>query len=84
MRYAEQLRAARALLDWNQETLAEMSDVGVATIRRMEARNGPIRASSDRLWRLQEVLEQAGVIFIPEENGQGPGVRLAKLSPMPG
>lgn len=78
MLFAEQLRAARALLDWNQELLAEKSDVGIATIRRMEAQRGPIRASSDRVWRLQEVLEEAGVIFIPYDEETGPGVRLKK------
>ncbi len=34
---AAQLRAARALLSWNQQQLADASLVGVATIRRFEA-----------------------------------------------
>ncbi len=78
MRHAEQLRAARALLGWNQDQLAEASGVGIATIRRMEAQKGPLRAISDTLWRLQSALEQAGVVFIPESDTQGPGVRLAR------
>ncbi len=80
MRHAEQLRAARALLGWNQEQLAEASSVGVATIRRLEAQSGPLRAISDTVWRLQSSLERAGVVFIPESDTQGPGVRLARLS----
>lgn len=78
MRSAEQLRAARALLDWSQDKLAETSGVGVATIRRLEGQRGNLRTYSDTLWRLQSALEGAGIIFIPEANGLGPGVRLAK------
>ena len=78
MRSAEQLRAARALLDWNQDQLAEKSGVGVATIRRLEGQRGNLRTYSDTLWRLQTALEQAGIIFIPEAEGLGAGVRLAQ------
>jgi len=78
MRYAEQLRAARALLGWSQDQLAERSDVGVATIRRMESQNGLIGGSSRKVWALQEALEKGGVMFLNEEGGLGPGVRLAQ------
>ena len=78
MRTAEQLRAARALLDWNQDQLAEKSGIGVATIRRLEGQSGNLRTYSDTLWRLQSALEAAGIIFIPEADGLGPGVRLAR------
>ena len=77
MRYAEQLRAGRALLDWSQDTLAERSDVGVATIRRLEGQSGILRGSIRTVWALQAALEQGGVIFLSEEDGLGPGVRLA-------
>ena len=78
MRSAEQLRAARALLDWSQDQLAEKSGIGVATVRRLEAQSGRLRTYSDTLWKLQTALEAAGVMFIPEADGFGPGVRLAK------
>lgn len=78
MRYAEQLRAGRALLDWSQDQLAERAGVGVATIRRMEGQNGLIRGSSRSVWKLQEALERGGVVFLNEESGLGPGVRLAR------
>lgn len=82
MRYAGQLRAARALLGWNQEVLAESSGVGIATIRRIEGQSGRIRATSESVWALQSALEQAGVVFLAEgEGGLGPGVRLAKTPP---
>jgi transcriptional regulator with XRE-family HTH domain len=77
MRSAEQLRAARALLDWSQDQLAEKSSVGVATVRRLEGQSGKLRTYSETLWKLQTALEEAGVIFIPEADGFGPGVRLA-------
>lgn len=77
MRYAEQLRAARSLLGWSQEQLAHQAEVGVATIRRMEAQEGQIRGISETIWRLQTCLERAGVVFIAPEDSMGPGVRLA-------
>ena len=78
MRYAEQLRAGRALLDWSQDQLAERATVGVATIRRMEAQSGLIGGSSRSVWALQEALERGGVVFLNDEGDLGPGVRLAK------
>jgi transcriptional regulator with XRE-family HTH domain len=78
MRYAEQLRAGRALLDWSQDTLAERSDVGIATVRRLEGQRGILRGSIRSVWALQGALEQGGVIFLTETDGLGPGVRLAR------
>ena len=78
MRTAEQLRAARALLDWSQDRLAEASGEGVATVRRLEGQSGRLRTYSDTLWWIQSALEEAGIIFIPEAEGLGPGVRLAR------
>ena len=78
MRYAEQLRAGRALLDWSQDQLAERAKVGVATIRRMESQSGLIGGSSRSVWALQQTLERGGVVFLNDEGELGPGVRLAK------
>ena len=70
-----QCRAARGLLDWNQQELAEKARVGVVTIRQLEAGvNEPRRATLEVVCR---ALESAGVQFI-DENGGGPGVRLRK------
>ena len=69
----EQLRAARAMLRMEQEPLAEVAGISVATIRRMEGFNGPIGARTDTLRRLQRALETAGVRFTErgvELNGQ--------------
>jgi transcriptional regulator with XRE-family HTH domain len=72
---AAQCRAARGLLDWRQQTLAEKAGVGVVTIRQLEAGGKePRHATLDVVRR---ALEAAGVEFI-DENGGGPGVRLRK------
>lgn len=73
-----QLKAARALVGWEQAQLAEAATVSVNTVRNMEAAGAdPVRGRLDTLGKLQAALEAAGVIFI-EENGEGPGVRLRK------
>ena len=72
-----QMRAARALLGWSAQQLAEKSGVGVTTIRKNELSNSTvtmIRANVDAITR---ALEAAGVEFIPE-NGGGAGVRMRK------
>ncbi|RVC63790.1 transcriptional regulator [Mesorhizobium sp.] len=72
---SEQLRAARALLQWDQKRLALASKVSTATIKRLEPLSGPLRANQVTVEALRRALEAAGVEFIPE-NGGGPGVRL--------
>jgi hypothetical protein len=73
-----QIKAARALIGMEQAELAEKSNVSVNTIRNMEAANSTeVRVRSDTLFRVQDALRSAGVIFI-DENGDGPGVRLRK------
>jgi transcriptional regulator with XRE-family HTH domain len=72
---SEQLRAARALLRWEQKDLAQASGVSLPTIKRLETKPGPINAHGPTLAALSRALETAGIQFIPE-NGGGPGVRL--------
>ena len=74
---AEQLRAARSLLRWQQSDLAKASSVSAPTIKRLEAMDGPLSGHASTINALQAAIEAAGVIFIPE-NGGGAGVRLAK------
>lgn len=70
-----QLRAARALLRWSAEELAERTKVGVATLRRAENIDGPVGMTAANQSVVRAALEAAGVEFIPA-NGGGPGVRL--------
>jgi transcriptional regulator with XRE-family HTH domain len=68
-------RAARALLDWSQNQLAQAANVGQSTVRNFEAgRSTPVANNLDAIRR---ALETAGVEFIAE-NGGGAGVRLRK------
>ena len=70
-----QCRAARGLLDWTQQQLADQARVGVVTIRLLEAgQTLPRRATLDVIER---AFEAAGVELI-SSNGGGAGVRLRK------
>lgn len=72
-----QCRAARALLEWTQDQLAEAASVSKKTLADFEAGK---RTPYDRtLADIQKALEGAGIQFIPE-NGGGAGVRHSKPS----
>ncbi len=70
-----QLRAARGLVGWNQARLAEASGLALSTIKRMEGSDGPLRGTAANVWKVEQALEDAGVIFIDADE-EGPGVRL--------
>lgn len=68
-----QCRAARALLDWPREELADRSKVSKRTI--VDFERGARRPREATLVVIQQALEAAGIMFI-KQNGGGPGVRL--------
>jgi transcriptional regulator with XRE-family HTH domain len=70
-----QCRAARGLLDWTQQELADAAQIGVATVRLFEGEATESRQAT--LAVLRQAFELAGVEFI-DENGGGPGVRLKR------
>jgi len=72
---ASQCRAARGLLDWTQQQLADAARIGVATVRLFENEAAETRHAT--LAVVRRAFELAGVEFI-DENGGGPGVRLRK------
>ena len=74
---SELIRAARALLRWEQTDLAAASSVSLPTIKRLEAKPGIMAAHMSTTVALRKALEAAGIEFI-DENGGGPGVRLRK------
>jgi DNA-binding XRE family transcriptional regulator len=72
-----QSRAARALLEMNQATLAQTAGLGLSTVVDFERSRRHV--SADAVLAIKIALESAGVIFI-ERNGAGEGVRLRKPS----
>src|SRR6516164_4903478 len=70
---SSQCRAARGLLDWTQQELADRAGIGIVTVRQVEAGlSKPRRAT---LEVIERAMEAAGIEFI-DGNGGGPGVRL--------
>jgi transcriptional regulator with XRE-family HTH domain len=70
----KQSRAARGLLGWSQQALADASNVSLATIQFFETdKRTPI---PNNLAAIRAALEKAGVEFIPARSGKGAGVRL--------
>ncbi len=75
---AGQIRAARALLDWSQQKLADESGVSLATVRRIEGGRDPDRSTAPNRDAVRRALEKGGVIFTPKDGQGGVGVRLKK------
>ena len=78
---AAQLRAARALAGIDQRALAELSDLSVPTIQRMEASDGVIRGNVDSLMKLIGALDALGIVLIGDNTTSqegGRGVRLKR------
>ncbi len=65
---AQQIRAARAFLDWSQTELAEKSLVSVRTVKRVEG-GGPIIPAVDRA--LRHAFEAEGLVFISDADMKG-------------
>jgi predicted transcriptional regulator len=74
---SELIRAARALLRWEQRDLSNASSVSLPTIKRLESKPGIMAAHLSTIAALRKSLETAGIEFI-DENGGGPGLRLRK------
>ncbi len=74
---SEQVRAARALLRWEQKDLAESSKISLPAIKKMETVRGPLAAQARSMQAIIAAFAAAGVEFIAE-NGGGAGVRLRK------
>jgi len=72
-----QLRAARALIRWTAQDVAEEAGIGLATVRRAEGTDGAVQMTVGNQRLVRQALEAAGVEFI-DANGGGPGVRLRK------
>ncbi|MCJ2085029.1 transcriptional regulator [Methylobacterium sp. E-005] len=73
---SEQLRAARAMLRWDQATVAGRAKVSSETVKRLEKMDGPLLATTAAtIHALEEAFREAGVEFL---TGSDPGVRLRR------
>lgn len=69
-----QLRAARALVDMDQGTLAKRAGININTISAMEKKGAHgLTSGLDKVRAVMTVLEEAGIEFL---NHGSPGVRL--------
>lgn len=72
---ARQIRAARALLGWTQQQLADAAIVSFNAVTRLE--RGEVDPRLSTISAVQSALIKAGVEFLPAAD-KGEGVRLAK------
>lgn len=75
-----QTRAARALLGWSQERLAEASRLELEAIELFEGGDGELAANE--LQRVRRALNMFGVIALQADLA-GPGVRFRRPSSAP-
>lgn len=69
-----QVKLARTAVGLGVRELAEQAGVAPSTVQRFESGRGDMHSRT--LDRVQTVLEEAGVLFIPADAGGGPGIRL--------
>lgn len=70
------VKAARALLGWSQDDLADRSGVSIQTVKRLEALGaGKVGGLEETRDKIAAALVKAGIVF---ENGDAPGVRLKR------
>lgn len=67
---ARQTRAARALLGWTQEALAERALVSLTALKRLESANG-LQVYESTADRVRRALEGAGIVFLNSDQGEG-------------
>ncbi|PSO23681.1 transcriptional regulator [Bradyrhizobium sp. MOS002] len=66
-----QVKAARALLAWSQEDLAEAASVSIPTIKRLEALDGPLGGRPQTIEKIITALSEAGIRFTGDDGGTG-------------
>ena len=74
-----QMRAARALLGFDQRALARAAGLSLPTIQRMEASDGVVRGNVDSMMKLVDALAANGIELsnpLAASSGGGRGVRL--------
>jgi len=71
-----QIRAARALLGWSQQRLADEAGLSAITVKRLEASDEGFQARFETVMKIKAAVESAGVVFRAGEDGLIHGVSL--------
>jgi len=71
-----QIRAARALLGWSQQQLADKAIVSLNAVTRLE--RGEVDPRMSTVEAVQKAIQKAGVEFLSADDRKGEGVRLAR------
>ena len=72
---SRQIKAARMLLGWKGQDLADKSGVGITTLRRYEAQDGIPSANKFVINAIKASLEEEGIVFSGDPV-KSPGVSL--------
>lgn len=67
---ARQSRAARALLGWTQETLADNARTSLTALKRLESES-PLDVYESTEDQVRRALETAGIVFLSTDKGEG-------------
>ena len=65
-----QVRAARALLNWKQEMLAEKALVALTALKRLESERR-LEVHEGTRDQVRRALETAGILFVESDRGRG-------------
>lgn len=71
---SDQIRAARALLNWSRADLSERSAIGISALMRLESAEGIPGGHTKTMQAVISVFEKAGIEFIGTPEA-GAGVR---------
>ena len=75
---ARQTRAARALLGWTQETLAEKALVSLTALKRLESESG-LKVYETTRDQVRRAFEANGIVFLNSDQGEGVMIVRAKI-----
>ena len=67
---SRQVRAARALLGWTQEMLADKALIALTPLKRVESESG-LAVREDTRHQVVKALEGAGIVFLDSDRGEG-------------
>ena len=77
---ASQIRAARALLGLSQRELAVLAEIGLATVKRIEAAPD-IRGAADTFWKISDGPRESRHCFHFRRPARGAGRPAARRRP---